>query len=266
MSTTASAERMRSGAFITKPGSSSMPTETKNSTANASRIGNASDAARTLNSDRPTTRPARNAPSAIDTPKNCAEATEMPSARARTVSVKSSRERVAAIRVSSQGTTRLPPTRMRAVSTRDLDHRERQRHASGSSSPAPRAKIAGIITSTSTVSRSSTTSHPTAMWPARRMQVAIVRQDADEHDRARDREPDAKHQAGSATSSQRHGRRAMPRPVATALCAIAPGTATRQTATSSSMWNCMPTPNISRMMPTSASCSAMWRSATKPGV
>ena len=53
--------------------------------------------------------------------------------------------------------------------------------------------------------------------------------------------------------------------VATTLCTIAPGTATRQTATSSSMWNCSPTPNISRMMPTSASCSAMWRSATKPG-
>ena len=106
---------MRSGAFITKPGSRSMPTETKNRTANASRIGSASDAARTLNSDRPTTRPARNAPSAIETPKNCADATEMHSASARTVSVKSSRERVAAIRVSNHGTIRLPPTRTSAV-------------------------------------------------------------------------------------------------------------------------------------------------------
>ena len=46
-----------------------MPTETKNRTAKASRIGRASDAARRLNSDRPTTIPARNAPSAIETPK-----------------------------------------------------------------------------------------------------------------------------------------------------------------------------------------------------
>ena len=55
-----------------------MPTETKNSTANASRIGSASDAARRLKSDRPTTMPARNAPSAIDTPKTAAEPTAMP--------------------------------------------------------------------------------------------------------------------------------------------------------------------------------------------
>ena len=73
-----------------------MPTETKNSTANASLIGSASDAARRLNSERPTAMPARNAPSATDTPKNSAEPTATPSARTSTVSVNSSRERVAA--------------------------------------------------------------------------------------------------------------------------------------------------------------------------
>ena len=69
-----------------------MPTDTKNSTANASRIGSASDAARRLYSDRPTTMPARNAPSAIETLKTSAEPTAMPSASTSTVSVNSSRD------------------------------------------------------------------------------------------------------------------------------------------------------------------------------
>jgi len=57
-----------------------------------------------------------------------------------------------------------------------------------------------------------------------------------------------------------------PMAVATRLWTMAPGIATRFTASRSSMWSCMPTPNISRMTPTSANCSAMCRSATKPGV
>ncbi len=73
-----------------------MPTDTKNSTANASRIGIASAAARRLNSERPTTRPARKAPSAIETWKISAEPTAMPRASTSTVSVNSSRDCVRA--------------------------------------------------------------------------------------------------------------------------------------------------------------------------
>ena len=73
-----------------------MPTETKNSTAKASRIGSASEAARRLKSDRPTTMPARNAPSAIETLKISDDPTAMPRAMTSTVSVNSSRDRVAA--------------------------------------------------------------------------------------------------------------------------------------------------------------------------
>ncbi len=73
-----------------------MPTDTKNRTAKASRMGNASEAALKLYCDRPTTMPARKAPSAIDTLKMSAEPTAIPSAMTRTVSVKSSRERVSA--------------------------------------------------------------------------------------------------------------------------------------------------------------------------
>ena len=97
-----------------------MPTDTKNSTANASRIGSASDAARTLKSDRATTSPARNAPSAIDTPKMAAEPTAIPRARTSTQSVNSSRERVAATRVSSHGISRVPATIVNSTSAPTL--------------------------------------------------------------------------------------------------------------------------------------------------
>ena len=54
-------------------GSRSIPTETKNSTAKASRSGIESAAAWWLMSDSPTTAPARKAPSANDTPNTAAE-------------------------------------------------------------------------------------------------------------------------------------------------------------------------------------------------
>ena len=69
-----------------------MPTETKNSTAKASRMGRASEAARWLNSDCPTTIPARNAPKAMETPKTFAEPTAIPKAMTKAVKVNNSRE------------------------------------------------------------------------------------------------------------------------------------------------------------------------------
>ncbi len=50
--------------------------------------------------------------------------------------------------------------------------------------------------------------------------------------------------------------RPSPSNVATAICAIAPGTAMARTESNSSSENCRPTPNISRMMPMSASSLA----------
>jgi hypothetical protein len=49
-----------------------MPTDTKNSTAKASRSGSDSSAARWLSSDSASTMPAKKAPSAKDTSKSCA--------------------------------------------------------------------------------------------------------------------------------------------------------------------------------------------------
>ena len=140
-----------------------MPTETKNSTAKASRIGSASEVARTPNSDRPTTRPARKAPSAIDTPKTCADDTAMPRAMARTASVNSSRDWVRATCVSTHGRTRPPTTMVRPPRATTLT--SASPIATGTVRPPDSAKIAGISTSTSTVNRSSTTSQPTAMCP-----------------------------------------------------------------------------------------------------
>ena len=64
---------------------------TKNKTENASRIGTASPAALAANSEDPTTRPARNAPNSIETPKKALAAAARPRARTRTEMVKNSR-------------------------------------------------------------------------------------------------------------------------------------------------------------------------------
>ena len=162
--TTASVAASICGSSSSVPGSSSMPTETKNSTANASRIGSASEAARTLNSDRPTTRPARNAPSAIDTPKTCADDTAMPRAMASTVSVNSSRDWVRATARQQPRDDAAADHEREAAEGHDLDQRQPDRDRHGAAARAP-PKIAGISTSTSTVNRSSTTSQPTAMCP-----------------------------------------------------------------------------------------------------
>jgi hypothetical protein len=58
----------------------------------------------------------------------------------------------------------------------------------------------------------------------------------------------------------------MPRRVATAIWAIAPGIATVHPERRSFSEKCRPTPNISRMTPISASAPASAWSATKPGV
>ena len=60
--------------------------------------------------------------------------------------------------------------------------------------------------------------------------------------------------------------RPAPSAVATAICTTAPGMAMPRTDIRSSTEKCRPTPNISNITPTSASCMARATSATKPGV
>src|SRR6187551_1375958 len=85
---------MGSGSRMRIAGSNSMPTDTKNSTAKASRKGSVSDAARWLSSDSAIIMPAKNAPSANETSNSVAAAKAQPSAIARTDNRKSSREPV----------------------------------------------------------------------------------------------------------------------------------------------------------------------------
>jgi hypothetical protein len=68
ISTTTSRPKIIPGSSTICRKSNNMPTETKNNTANASRIGNASAAACWLTFDCATTMPAKKAPSAIDAP------------------------------------------------------------------------------------------------------------------------------------------------------------------------------------------------------
>ena len=71
-----------------------MPTETKNSTAKASRSGSDSSAARWLSADSLRIIPAKKAPSANDTPNSCEATKATPSATESTASRNSSREPV----------------------------------------------------------------------------------------------------------------------------------------------------------------------------
>ena len=188
----------------------------------------------------------------------------MPRASTSTVSVKSSRERVAATRSSSFGIARMPATTMNATSRPTLA----SVNTTLPSTPATVTVVptsVGSSTSMTMVRRSSTTSHPMAMWPleacsslvseSTRTSTTVLATDNVSPKTNDEVQLQPKTHAAVAPSS-----------VATEMPAAAPGTATRFTASSSSAWNCRPTPNISRITPTSANCSAISASATKPGV
>jgi hypothetical protein len=124
---------------------------------------------------------------------------------------------------------------------------------------------AGSSTSVRTISRSSTTSHPIAMRPSfelimsrswsARSNTTVLATDSDNPNMI------------PAPNDHPHKiARPAPSAVATMICVNAPGNATRRTAKRSRMEKCVPTPNISRITPISASCGARCASATKPGV
>ena len=168
MATTAST---CSGRSHKTAGLNSMPTDTKKSTANASRSGSDSCAARWLNSDSRITMPAKKAPSANDTPNSAAEPNAMPTAAATTHSVNSSRDPVRATCHNSQGNNLRPTSSISATNPptcSSVHPRVRQSCAASRSAPEPppsHPPSGGSSTSTSTMARSSTTSHPTAMRP-----------------------------------------------------------------------------------------------------
>ena len=87
----------------------------------------------------------------------------------------------------------------------------------------------------------------------RRVQVAVVGQDANQDDGAGHGERHPENNAGRPAPPERTCDDRAERCRDDALADRARDR-DRRTASSSSMWNCSPTPNIRRMTPTSASC------------
>ena len=227
----------------------------------------ASAAARAQKSDWPTTIPAKNAPKTMEAPKNSAEHTATPSAMTSTASVNKSRAPVRATYRSTSGMTFFPANSVRATSRASLTNIQPSSERMPPQSPAPlwRASItAGMRTSSRMVNRSSTTSHPRATWPpgvwrfwlssSTRVSTTVL---ATEIAMPKTSPEIADHPNIHPTST--------PSTVATDICTTAPGTATFCTAIKSFKWKWSPTPNISRITPSSANCSTVWESATNPG-
>ena len=191
-----------------------------------------------------------------------------------THNVKSSREPVRAICQSNHGNRRLPTTSMSAMKTETWPNvrtsvmsKLRFSAPSGTAFGLPPSHSAsgGSNTSTNTITRSSTTSHPTAMRPltvSRRPRLSRVLRSttvlATESARPNTR-PAARLQPQRAAT-------AMPSKVATVIWTSAPGREIRRTANRSSREKCSPTPNINSITPISASWVESSTSATKPGV
>ena len=186
----------------------------------------------------------------------------MPRAMASTARVKSSREPLAAILSSTQGTTRRPPKVIRATKAATLPRvisSGQSRPASPPSVLPPRVPAsAGRSTRVRTIARSSTISQPMAILPrlvssnwrcsrARNSTTVLAT------DRLRpNTRPPPKLQPSSLA-------RPMPSSVATPICTSAPGMAMAFTESRSLSEKCRPTPNISRITPSSAiSCDSAW--------
>ena len=264
----ASVPSTASGCWMRIIGSNSIPTETKNSTANASRSGRVSCAARWLSSDSFSTIPAKNAPSAKETSNSSTAPKAMPSASARTESVNSSREPVAALRDMIHGTRRRPTSIMMAINATTLpmvmlisSASEAKPIFSFSIIPA----TAGSSTSVNTITRSSTISQPIAICP-RWLSISCLSSSARSSTTVLAVERHSPNTIPVMIDQPSTAESAMPSSVATPIWAIAPGMAIDFTAIRSFREKCSPTPNISRITPSSASSGASLVSATKPGV
>ena len=206
--------------------------------------------------------PAKNAPSANDTPKSLAEPNATPRASAMTARVNSSREPVSSTRLRSQGKTRTPTTSIRTANSAILPsvrpsviQRLPGAGLPSSACPPRGTARAGRSTRARTITRSSTISQPIAMRPSpdssrprassARSSTTVLATDS------------ASPNTSPAPSDQPHAiATPMASAVARTICARAPGSATARTARRSRNEKCIPTPNMSRMTPISASCGA----------
>ena len=107
--------------------------------------------------------PATNAPSASDTPKKCEDASAVPTATVSATRTNSSRDRVWTTRPRIQGTTRAPAN---IISATNRTARPIAMPAVAQGPEVDGPASTGSSTRMATISRSSTTSQPTATLPA----------------------------------------------------------------------------------------------------
>lgn len=181
-----------------------------------------------------------------------------------TARVKSSRDPVAATRASSQGSSTRPPIAMAAM--KPSSRSAVVPSAAGRLSAWPASVRAGSSTKARTTTRSCMTSQPSAMRPASppnrpRSSRARVATAVEEMASA-----NPKTNAPDPPRPKAKAPVAAPSSVARAICAMAPGTAMRQTASRSRARKCSPTAKSSRATPISARAAVMPGSAMKPGV
>jgi hypothetical protein len=262
---------MANGIASSVDGSSSMPTATKKRTAKASRSGRASAAAWWLTSDSPTTAPARNAPRANETPKTVDDRYANPIAMARTANVNSSFDPSFETRVRRRGTRRVPAMTMRNTNSAALPSPSATFPSVPSVSVDPFAvppmsgATVGKTTRMTIETRSSTINQPIAIRPwdvstsprsvSARSRTTVLATDSDSPSTSAPPIPQPRARPSIS-----------PRIVAMTIWIRAPGIAMPRTAARSRSEKWMPTPNISRMIPMSASSSARSTSALKPGV
>ncbi len=214
---------------------------------------------------------ARSALAGTDTPNSAAAPTATPIATARTASVNSSRLPLPTTCVSSHGTARRPTMTISPMKPPTLSSVTPTAHASpvlGAELAVPvlpmAPRIAGRSTSAKTTAMSSTTSQPTTIRPS--MESSNPRDSSTRSTTTVEATDSARPKMNAADRLHPHvNARAPPSAVATTICSKAPGNATRRTRMRSPGEKCRPTPNISRMTPTSASCDARPMSPTKPG-
>ena len=143
-------------------GLTSIPTDTKNRTANVSRNGTISAPTWWLSADSLTTTPARKAPSARETPKTDEAPIAVPIVITTIATMKSSRERMCARCRRNQGMMRVPATN---ISAANIPAFSRASPAVCQSGSCVFVESVGSSTRMRTATRSSSTSQPTATRP-----------------------------------------------------------------------------------------------------
>lgn len=227
----------------------------------------ASAAARAQKSDWPTTIPAKNAPKTMEAPKNSAEYTATPSAMTSTASVNKSRAPVRATYRSTSGMTFFPANSVRATSRASLTNIQPSSERMPPQSPGAalaRFHHGGDENQQQNGKQVFHYQPSQSHMAAGRMEVLVVFQHPRQHYGTRHGNRHAKNQSGNRGPSEhppdqhsQHGSHGY----------LHNGSRDGHfcTAIKSFKWKWSPTPNISRITPSSANCSTVWESATNPG-